>query len=95
MVVTDANDWGGWRTPGAEYDRDPHKIEFQARLIAQAPRLLDIARRLAAMIEESPGAPLELQHLAQQSTKIDQYLKDIPAAPEPIPELLAEVQAAE
>ena len=47
------------------------------------------------MIEESPGAPLELQHLAQQSTKIDQYLKDIPAAPEPIPELLAEVHAAE
>ena len=34
VVVTDANDWGGWRTPGAEYDRDPHKIEFQARLIA-------------------------------------------------------------
>ncbi len=95
VVVTDANDWGGWRTPGAEYDRDPHKIEFQARLIAQAPRLLDIARRLAAMVEESPGAPAELQQLAQQSTKIDQYLKDIPAAPEPMPELLAELHAAE
>ena len=27
VVVTDKNDWGGWRTPGAEYDRDPHKIE--------------------------------------------------------------------
>ena len=39
VVVTDANDWGGWRTPGAEYDRDPHRIEAQARLIACAPRL--------------------------------------------------------
>ena len=25
VVVTDPNDWGGWRTPGAEYDRDPHR----------------------------------------------------------------------
>src|SRR5690606_28248202 len=34
VVVTDPNDWGGWRTPGAEYDRDPIRIERQARLIA-------------------------------------------------------------
>ena len=60
VVVTDANDWGGWRTPGAEYDRDPHKIEFQARLIASAPRLLAMARRLSSLIEETPGAPPEL-----------------------------------
>ena len=26
--------------PGAEYDRDPGKIEMQARLIASSPRLL-------------------------------------------------------
>lgn len=81
VVVTDANDWGGWRTPGAEYDRDPHKIEFQARLIASAPRLLNIARRLAAIIEETPGAPAELIRIAEEAVKIDQYLKDIPAAP--------------
>ena len=31
VVVTDKQDWGGWRTPGAEYDRDPVKVEFQAR----------------------------------------------------------------
>jgi hypothetical protein len=94
VVVTDANDWGGWRTPGAEYDRDPHKIEFQARLIASAPRLLSMARRLSAMIEETPGAPPELHRLADESRKIDQYLSDIPAAPEGFvrPE---ETQAAE
>ena len=77
--MTDANDWGGWRTPGAEYDRDPHKIEFQARLIASAPRLLSLARGLMALIEETPGAPAELQRLAQQAMKIDQYLKETPA----------------
>jgi hypothetical protein len=85
VVVTDPNDWGGWRTPGAEYDRDPHKIEFQARLIASAPTLLAIARSLAETMEETPGAPAELHRLAQQAQKIDQYLKDIPAAAGPNP----------
>jgi hypothetical protein len=85
VVVTDPNDWGGWRTPGAEYDRDPHKIEFQARLIASAPTLLAIARGLAETLEETPGAPAELHRLARQALKIDQYLKDIPAAAGPNP----------
>ena len=92
VVVTDANDWGGWRTPGAEYDRDPHKIEFQARLIASAPRLLVMARRLSAMIEETPGAPPELHRLAEEARKVDQYLTDIPASPEgsgPVEEIRA------
>jgi hypothetical protein len=94
VVVTDSNDWGGWRTPGAEYDRDPYKIEFQARLIAQAPQLLDIARRLADMVEESPGSPPELQELAEISRKIDKYLRDIPTAPEGAPPATSEADAA-
>ena len=40
VVVTDKADWGGWRVPGAEYDRDPERIEFQSRLIAAAPDLI-------------------------------------------------------
>jgi len=81
VVVTDPNDWGGWRVPGAEYDRDPHKIEFQARLIASAPRLLALARGLTAMLAEAPGdAPLELQHLAEEALRIDRHLKEVPAA---------------
>lgn len=94
VVVTDTNDWGGWRTPGAEYDRDPYKMEFQARLISQSPRLLDIARRLAAIVAESPGAPAELQHLANESKKIDQYLRDIPSAPDEPPKAANEAEAA-
>ena len=39
VVVTGEADWGGWRVPGAEYDLDPAKMEEQARLIANAPRL--------------------------------------------------------
>ena len=95
VVVTDANDWGGWRTPGAEYDRDPHKIEFQARLIASAPRLLSMARRLAETIEEAPGAPPELLRLAEEAFKIDQYLRDIPAPPEGTGRAADEIHAAE
>ena len=66
VVVTDPQDWGGWRTPGAEYDRDPQKIEFQARLIAAAPRLMKIARDLVDLVGEAPDdAPPELQRMAQ------------------------------
>ena len=84
VVVTDANDWGGWRVPGAEYDRDPRKIEFQARLIISAPRLLAIAAELAALIGESPeDAPEPVQELARRASAVQRYLNEIPAAPTP------------
>jgi hypothetical protein len=80
VVVTDPNDWGGWRVPGAEYDRDPHKIESQARLIACSPRLLALARRLVEIVDESAGdAPPELQHLAEEALRVDRYLREVPA----------------
>ena len=56
VVVTDKQNWGGWRVPGSEYDRDPNHIEFQARLIEKAPALLRLAERLAEM----PGATTDL-----------------------------------
>lgn len=68
VVVTDPNDWGGWRTPGAEYDRDPQRIERQARLIAAAPRLLELVRALQATVAEAPeDAPADLQTLAREA----------------------------
>lgn len=85
VVVTDSQDWGGWRTPGAEYDRDPRKIEFQARLIAAAPRLLKMARSLSAIVAEAPDdAPPVMRHFAEEAAAIDRYLQEIPA-PEAAP----------
>lgn len=92
VVVTDANDWGGWRVPGAEYDRDPHKIEFQARLLVASPRLLALGKRLVQMVDESNGsAPPELQALAEEVMRIDRYLKEVPAAGERAEDAAAKV----
>ena len=84
VVVTDPQDWGGWRVPGAEYDRDPSKIEAQARMIASAPRLFRIARELHQFIDEAPDdAPPELQALAKRAMDILSFVIDQPAdAPE-------------
>ncbi|RYG02176.1 MAG: hypothetical protein EON94_06370, partial [Caulobacteraceae bacterium] len=54
VIVTDAQNWGGWRTPGAEYDRDPMKIERQALVIAEAPKLMAIAKELHDLVMETP-----------------------------------------
>lgn len=82
VVVTDPNDWGGWRTPGAEYDRDPYKMEHQARLIASAPRLRAIARALVALVSESPeDAPPALAALAQKVMLVERYLQESPTPP--------------
>jgi hypothetical protein len=83
VVVTDKTDWGGWRTPGAEYDRDPLRIEAQARLIASAPQLLAIAKAIAGFVEDAPhDAPLEVQQLAKLSIQIQRYISENPAPPE-------------
>lgn len=47
VVVTDERDWGGWRVPAAEYERDPDRVEFQARVIVNALRMLRLTRDLA------------------------------------------------
>jgi hypothetical protein len=83
VVVTDANDWGGWRTPGAEYDRDPRKMERQARLIVSAPHLLALAQDILALVSESPeDAPPAVAELARRAQKIERYIDEVPAAPE-------------
>ena len=83
MVVTDAADWGGWRVPGAEYDRDPRKIECQARLIAAAPKLLAVAKALTDLVADAPeDAPAPVQALALRAAAIQRSLQEIPAAAE-------------
>jgi len=82
VVVTDPQDWGGWRVPGAEYDRDPKRIEAQARLIVSATKLLKIARELEAFVGEAPDdAPAELQDIARRCAAVIRYVGDSPAPP--------------
>jgi hypothetical protein len=82
VVVTDKADWGGWRVPGAEYDRDPDQIEFQARLIAAAPKLMDLAARLLSSVDEAPDdAPPEMRALAREARTILKSVTDVLAAP--------------
>lgn len=82
VVVTDKADWGGWRVPGAEYDRDPEQIEFQARLIAAAPQLMALAERLTAAVDEAPDdAPPEVVAMAREARAVLKTVTDVLAAP--------------
>ncbi len=80
IVVTDVQDWGGWRTPGAEYDRDPVKIERQARLITSAPALQALARDLVALVADVPeDAPPSVLALAERAAALQRFIQDLPA----------------
>ncbi|MFE9085016.1 hypothetical protein ACQKKG_07555 [Brevundimonas sp. NPDC003935] len=82
VVVTDKADWGGWRVPGAEYDRDPERIEFQSRLIAAAPDLMNLARELVETVSEAPDdAPPESLRLARRARDVLRQITDVLAAP--------------
>src|SRR5687768_16736571 len=82
VVVTDKADWGGWRVPGAEYDRDPDQIEFQARLIAAAPKFMALAQRLVASVDDLPeDAPPEVLELARAARSILNGVTDVLQSP--------------
>lgn len=87
VVVTDEADWGGWRVPGAEYDRDPERIEFQARLIAAAPELVRTAEALIALVSEDPDeAPPAILALARRSREVLNTVTQVLAsAPDRLP----------
>ncbi len=81
VVMTDTQEWGGWRTPGAEYDRDPGRIEFQAKVMSSALHLLYIAKKLQAQVSNSAGdAPAELVELAKEAHQIIRFIEDRPAS---------------
>ncbi|MGE0741046.1 MAG: hypothetical protein AB7O98_06860 [Hyphomonadaceae bacterium] len=68
VVVTDDKDWGGWRVPMAEYDRDPQRIEHQARVLANGLKLMRVARELIEFAQDNPHeTPGQLQDLARQA----------------------------
>lgn len=70
VMVTDNLDWGGWRVPKAEYDRDPDRIEFQARILANGLRLLRVARELSVFGEEHTNLPKVLADLVARANDI-------------------------
>jgi hypothetical protein len=63
VIITGEADWGGWRVPGAEYALSPDRIERQARMIASAPRLAAIVKKLSEWARQAnveiPAALLE------------------------------------
>jgi hypothetical protein len=81
VVTTDEKNWGGWRVPSAEYDRDPHRIEFQARVIASSPHLMRIATALAQFgHKHHDDMPAERLDLAKKATVL---LRRVYETPEP------------
>lgn len=83
VVVTDEKDWGGWRTPISEYDRDPQRIEQQARLIANALLLMRVAHELIEFASDNThDTPASLLELAGQAETV---LAAIHHAPTPKP----------
>ncbi|HET9161484.1 MAG TPA: hypothetical protein VFN88_12805 [Caulobacteraceae bacterium] len=83
VVVTDKRDWGGWRVPGAEYDRDPGRFERQARLVAAAPKLLKLAKDLHDFVaENADDAPNELVNMARKAAGLIRHVSELPASGE-------------
>jgi hypothetical protein len=81
VVVTDEQDWGGWRVPIAEYDRNPERIEFQARIIESAPELMRIAKTLARLAAESgEEMPGDIIALSKSATTTLRTIYDRPNA---------------
>ncbi|MCF6199689.1 MAG: hypothetical protein L3J67_09895 [Hyphomicrobiaceae bacterium] len=70
VVVTTERDWGGWRVPGAEYDRDPDLIERQARLLAKAPMIAALLYQFIEDVNEQeenlPESTVQIAALAQK-----------------------------
>jgi hypothetical protein len=82
VVVTDPEDWGGWRVPGAEYDRAPYRIEQQARLIACSPQLMALAQDLLALATESPeDLSPDVIRLARSARNILRYISESQTLP--------------
>lgn len=79
VIVTSEREWGGWRVPGSEYDRDPHMIERQARMIVSTPVMLALLAELSALAgdmesdrdtDRETGLPPGLRNIVEQARGI-------------------------
>ncbi len=83
VIVTDEQDWGGWRVPAAEYDRDPERIEFQSRVMANGLRSLKVVRELSRLgAEYQDHMPAEMQRLVEIAEEVlrEIYITDLDEA---------------
>lgn len=75
VVVTDEGEFGGWRVKTSEYERDPQRIEHQARMIVHTPDLLRIARCVAEEASENPDSlSLEMREVAKRCAIILRFV---------------------
>ncbi len=82
VVMTDENDWGGWRVPGSEYDRDPNRIEHQARMIVNAPDMLRVCRNLTEFVsQQTEDTPAELVSVAKRAASILRDVYEVTSTP--------------
>lgn len=78
VVFTDEQDWGGWRVPGAEYDRDPARIEHQARMVVNAPDMLRILKDLADIVDQQQeNCPAEILALTKRCSTILRHVYEV------------------
>lgn len=71
VIVTNDEDWGGWRVPGAEYDRNPADVEWQARVISHALNCVHLLRSISDYAEESPeNLPNQIMDLVHDAKNI-------------------------
>lgn len=74
-VVTGDSDWGGWRVSGAEYELHPFRIEFQARMIMNGPKMAMLLRALVNHARmEAGNVPDEIASLAQEAAAILRHI---------------------
>jgi hypothetical protein len=70
VIVTTERDWGGWRVPGAEYDRNPELIEQQARMMVKAPMMAAVLYQFIDDISEQeenlPESTVQIARLAKK-----------------------------
>ena len=77
VIQTDDIDWGGWRVPGAEYNRDPARIEYQARMIANSPDMLRVCKAVVSLSEAANTAQIdELQEIAKTARTVLRHIYD-------------------
>lgn len=86
-IVSDEFDWGGWRVPCSEYNRDPSRIEYQARMIANAPDLVRVCKRLVQSWQREPDRfPEELENALRRASLILRHVYGVSEQPELIAE---------